>query len=134
MESELMTTAKPARWPGVFLAGAIFLGVYFIARYGMWAWAPSQPWDIVVMSAPLIAFYGFFAAVQRSLRTSDELQRRIHLEALALSFLTVMLALMGLGLIEETPRGKILLPFRDLWFTLIPLYGICYLAARRHYR
>lgn len=134
MESQAMTAAKPTGWAGIILAGAVFLGVYFVARYGMWAWAPSQPWDIVVMSAPLLAFFWFVAAVQRTLRHSDELQRRIHLEALALAFLTVMLALMGLGLIEETPRGKITLPFRDLWFTLIPLYGICYLAARRHYR
>ena len=41
---------------------------------------------------------------------------------------------MGLGLIEETPKGRIAIPFRDLWFALLPLYGICYLAARRHYR
>ena len=83
---------------------------------------------------PLLVFFWLVAVVQRALRQSDELQRRIHLEALALAFLTVMLALMGLGLIEETPRGRILLPFRDLWFALIPLYGICYLAASRHYR
>lgn len=35
---------------------------------------------------------------------------------------------------EETPRGRVTLPLRDLWFALIPLYGICYIAARRHYR
>jgi hypothetical protein len=121
-------------WPAIFVAAVAFLASYFIARYGMWAWAPAQPWDIVVMSTPLLVFFWFIAMVQRRLRDSDELQRRIHLEALALAFLTVMLALMGLGLIEETPRGRINLPLRDLWFALIPLYGICYLAARRHYR
>ena len=134
MESESTTAGRPAHWPGVLLAGGVFLAVYFVARHGVREWPLEQPWDIVVMSAPLFAFYWLFAAVQRTLRHSDELQRRIHLEALALAFLTVMLALMGLGLIEETPRGRITLPFRDLWFTLIPLYGICYLAARRHYR
>ena len=134
MESQAMASASPARWPRIFLAGVIFLVAYFAARYVMWAWMPPQPWDIVMMSAPLFAFFGFVAVVQRTLRGFDELQRRIHLEALALAFLTVMLALMGLGLIGETPRGRIALPLRDAWFTLIPLYGICYLAARRHYR
>jgi hypothetical protein len=134
MESEATAPASPARWPGIILAAGAFLACYFVARYGMWAWAPEQPWDIVVMSIPLFAFYWFVAVVQRTLRHSDELQRRIHLEALALAFLTVMLALMGLGLIEETPRGRVILPLRDLWFALIPLYGICYIAASRHYR
>jgi hypothetical protein len=106
MESEATAPVNPARWPGIVLAAGAFLICYFVARYGMWAWAPEQPWDIVVMSAPL----------------------------LALAFLTVMLALMGLGLIEETPRGRVTLPLRDLWFALIPLYGICYVAASRHYR
>ena len=134
MDSQAITNTKSAGWPRIIVAAALFLATYFIARYGMWAWAPAQPWDIVVMSAPLVAFFWFVAAVQRTLRHSDELQRRIHLEALALAFLTVMLALMGLGLIEETPRGRVTLPLRDLWFALIPLYGICYIAASRHYR
>ena len=134
MEAQAMATAKPGRWPGVVLTAVVFLIAYFVARYVMWNWMPPQPWDIVVMSAPLLVFFWFVAAVQRTLRNSDELERRIHLEALALAFLTVMLALMGLGLIAETPRGRIALPLRDVWFTLIPLYGICYLAARRHYR
>jgi len=134
MESEAMATMKPARWPRIFLAGGVFLIAYFVARYVMWTWMPPQPWDIVVMSTPLLAFFWFVAVVQRTLRSFDELQRRIHLEALALAFLTVMLALMGLGLVGETPRGRIELPLLDAWFALIPLYGVCYLAARRRYR
>ena len=131
MEQEAVA---PVRIPRLILAAGAFLFSYFLARHGMHAWAPVSHWDIAVMSMPLIVFFWFVWEVQRVLRHIDELQRRIHLEALALAFLTVMLALMGLGLIEETPRGRITLPFRDLWFALLPLYGICYLAARRHYR
>ena len=134
MESKAITPARTSRWPRIFLAGGVFLIAYFVARYGMWAWAPQEPWDIFVMNIPVIAFFWFVAVVQRTLRESDELQRRIHLEALGLAFLTVMLLLMGLGLMEEMPRGRLLLPWRDLWFALIPLYGICYLAARHRYR
>jgi hypothetical protein len=134
METEAMAAVKSSRWPGIVLAGGAFIGAYFVARYGMWAWAPQEPWDIFVMNIPVLAFFWFVAVVQRGLREADELQRRIHLEALALAFLTVMLLLMGLGLIEEMPRGRLILPWRDLWFALIPLYGICYLAARHRYR
>lgn len=124
----------PARISRLILAGGAFLFSYFLARHGMHAWGPTWHWDIAVMSMPLLVFFWFVWEVQRVLRHFDELQRRIHLEALALAFLTVLLALMGLGLIEDTPRGRITLPFRDLWFALLPLYAICYLAARRHYR
>ena len=124
----------PTRIPRLILAGGAFLGSYFLARHGMYAWAPASHWDIAVMSMPLLVFFWLVWEVQRALRHFDELQRRIHLEALALAFLTVLLALMGLGLIEETPRGRVIIPFRDLWFALLPLYAICYLAARRHYR
>ena len=134
MESKAITPANASRWPRILLAGGVFLIAYFVARYGMWAWAPQEPWDIFVMNIPVIAFFWFVAVVQRTLRESDELQRRIHLEALALAFLTVMLLLMGLGLMEEMPRGRLILPWRELWFALIPLYGICYLAARHRYR
>ena len=134
MESGALATAKSPRWPAILLAGGLFFGAYFLARYGMWAWNPRDPWDIFVMNIPVLAFFWFVAVVQRTLREIDELQRRIHLEALALAFLTVMLVLMALGLIEEMPRGKLILPWRDLWFALIPLYGICYLAARHRYR
>ncbi|HSS28793.1 MAG TPA: hypothetical protein VLL50_12650, partial [Usitatibacter sp.] len=72
--------------------------------------------------------------VMRSLRSADELQRRIHLEALALAFLTVVLATMFLGLVEESPRGTLWLPWKNLWFALPPLYAVCWAMASRHYR
>lgn len=134
MEHEAMAPAHPARTPRLVLAGGVWLFSYFLARHGMHAWAPESHWDIAVMSIPLVAFYWVVWEAQRVLRQIDELQRRIHLEALALAFLTVLLALMGIGLLEETPKGRIAVPLRDLWFALLPLYGICYLAARRHYR
>jgi hypothetical protein len=72
--------------------------------------------------------------VQRALRNADELQRRIHLEALALAFLTTMLVLMMLGLLDAPPMGPLGLPLRDLWFFLPPLYAICFAVASQRYR
>ena len=134
MEQHAVMPAGVTHTPRLVLAGAVWLGAYFLARYGMHAWGPVGHWDIAVASIPLVTFFWFVYEVQRALRHIDELQRRIHLEALAMAFLIVMLTLMGIGLLEETPKGRVVLPFRDLWFALLPLYGICYLAARRHYR
>ena len=133
MEHHASGTFSPPLSP-LFVTGGIWLLSYFVARYGMQAWAPDSPWDIAVASIAFFGFYGFVWTVQRALRRFDELQRRIHLEALALAFLIVMLTLMGLGLLVDTPRGRVELPLRDAWLMLIPLYGICYFTARRHYR
>ena len=134
MEHEAIVSTNPTRVPRFVLAGGAWLFSYFLARHGMQAWTPVSHWDIAVMSIPVVAFFWFAWEAQLVLRHIDELHRRIHLEALALAFLTVLLALMGIGLLEETPNGRIDLPVRDIWFALLPLYGICYLAARRHYR
>ena len=134
MEQHAIAPVVSTPFPRLLLAGGIWLCAYFLARYGMHAWAPAGHWDIAVASIPLVAFFWFVYEVQRALRHIDELQRRIHLEALAMAFLLVLLCLMGIGLLEETPKGRVVLPFRDLWFALLPIYGVCYLAARRHYR
>ena len=134
MEQQASAPLNPPRLSLLVVAGGVWLLSYFIARHGMHAWAPVSHWDIAVASIPMFAFYWFVWVVQRTLRRFDELQRRIHLEALALAFLTVMLALMGFGLLEETPKGRVIIPYRDLWLALLPLYGICYFVARRHYR
>jgi hypothetical protein len=134
MESQSTLPVASSASPVVVIAGFAWVLAYLAARYVLDTWAPESPWDIAVVSIPLFAFYWFVWAVQRTLRNADELQRRIHLEALALAFLSTMLAIMGLGLLEDTPRGHIVLPLRHVWLALIPLYGICYAAARWHYR
>ena len=126
--------AAPSASPAVLLTGTAWLLSYFVARYVLDTWPLEQPWDIVAMSIPLFVFFGFVWVVQRTLRSADELQRRIHLEAFALAFLVTMLAAMGLGLIEETPRGRVVLPWRNLWFAMPVIYGVCFWIARRHYR
>jgi hypothetical protein len=124
--------AKPSR--GVLVVGAVWFFSYFVARYALEALAPRPHWDIVVACIPVLAFFWFVWVVQRALRSIDELQRRIHLEALALAFLTIMLVLMMLGLLDAPPVGPLGLPLRDLWFALLPLYGLCYAAASQRYR
>jgi len=135
MESQMTPPAASTASPRVLAVGAIWVLSYFVARYIMDAWEPPPPhWDIAVASIPLLVFFWFVWVVQRTLRGADELRRRIHLEALAMAFLTVMLTLMGLGLLEGAPRGNPPLPLRDLRLALPVLYGVCFAVASRHYR
>lgn len=130
------TTApvSPSSVPGVIVAAAVWVLSYFVVRHLLDAWADAQRWEWLLVSVPMLAFFWLVWVVQRTLRRADELQRRIHLEALAMAFLTTMLAMMGMGLLEETPRGLVTIPWRHLWMALLPLYGFCYAIARWHYR
>lgn len=134
MSSHATSPVATHAFPAVSLSGGVWILSYFVAHYLFDAWAPAPHWDIAVMSIPILTFFGFVWLVQRKLHQLDELQRRVHLEALAMAFLTTMLAMMGLGLIEETPRGLVVLPWRYLWFALVPIYGFCYAIAAWHYR
>ena len=120
--------------PRVIIAGLVWFITYLATRFALDALTPPPHWDILVACAPVFAFYWFVWVVQRTLQNADELRRRIHLEALALAFLTTMLVLMMLGLLDAPPMGPLGLPLRDLWFILPPLYGLCFVVASQRYR
>ena len=134
MQSQAVLPVATTASPGVLVVGAMWLLSYFLARYALDRWEPDSPWDVLVMTIPIFTFYWLVWAVQRNLRNADELQRRIHLEALALAFLSTMLTMMGLGLMEESHRVHLTLPWRDLWMALPPLYAFCFAVARWRYR
>lgn len=134
MKSDATFPVSPLRSPGVLFVSAVWFLSYFAARFALDAWTPAPHWDIAVASVPVFAFFWLVWVVQHALRSADELQRRIHLEALALAFLTTMLVLMMLGLLDAPPMGPLGLPLRDLWFFLPPLYAMCFAVASQRYR
>ena len=118
----------------VFVAGAAWFFSYAAARYAIDAWDPKPHWDLAIATLPVFAFYWFVWVVERNLKNADELRRRIHLEALGLSFLVTMLVLMLLGLLDGSSGGRLGLSLRDMWAVLPPLYGLCFLAVNQRYR
>jgi hypothetical protein len=134
---ESLAAMSPAVHPvrtRLVVSAIAWILAYFAVQYVLDELHPTPPWDMVVASVPVFMFYLFAWAVQSGLRQADELQRRIHLEALAMAFLIVMVAAMFLGLMEDSPRGHLWFRLRDLWLAMLPLYAICYAAAYRHYR
>ena len=118
---------------GVVAAGLIWLASYFLARVLLDALRPEPHWDIAVACIPLFAFYGFVWVVRRALANIDEMQRRIHLEALALAFSTTLLVVMVLGLLDGA-AGSLGIPLRESWVALPVIYGLCFAIVAHRYR
>ena len=119
--------------PRVLIAGTAWFISYLAVRYAFEALKPVPHWDMLLSNVPILAFFWFVWVVQRALRNADELRRRMHLEALGLAFLTTMLVLMTVGLLDG-PEERLALPLRDLWFVLLPIYGLCFAVVWQRYR
>ncbi len=83
---------------------------------------------------PVPLFAAFLFRFVRSLRDTDELERRIHLEALAVAFPLAILLLQTLGLLERAVGLK----YEDwsyghVWAYLPLFYLIGLVVARRRY-
>ena len=126
-----LTATSPRR---VVIAGVVWILVYVAARAALETWHPDGPLGIAAAFAPLFAFYWFVSVAQRAVKSADELQRLIQLEALALAFPTTMVVMMTLGLMEIFHGGALELPLRDLWAMLPLFYAICFAVAYQRYR
>lgn len=84
---------------------------------------------------PAIPFVFFVRRFIAHLRRLDELQRRVHFEALAFAFPMTILLLMTLGLLE---RAQILAPqewsYGQVWFYLPLFYLIGLAVSWRRYK
>jgi hypothetical protein len=82
-------------WTASFIAASLFL------PRGFFAPAALPPWEWPLAILPLV--FGTLVAYyfQRFLRGTDELMRRIHLEALAVGFAAAFVFGMGAGLLNR---------------------------------
>jgi hypothetical protein len=119
-------------FPGMPAAFAI--GTYVIARM----WVPRLPEGsrlaILLAFLPMLPYAIYVLATIRRVRGLDELERRIHLEALAFAFPTAVILLMTIGLLELTMPLPRALSYRAIWLYLPILYGGALWLARRRYR
>lgn len=93
---------------------------------------PSAWWRFLVILAPVAPVITAVLAVVDRMRTLDELQQRIQLEALAFAFGTTAVLTFSYGFLEGVG-----LPHLD-WTFVLPLmsalWGIGLLVANRRYR
>lgn len=117
------------------LATAIWFAAYFAARL-LLKLSIFTPWERVGISLiPIPFFVWFLWLFVKRMRDTDELQRRIQLEALAIAFPAAVVLLMTLGLLQRA----IDLPMEDwsyahVWLYLPMLYVFGNAIAANRYR
>jgi hypothetical protein len=120
--------------PGFPLAAVVFVLSYLAARFGIEALPAGSPLRVAAALLPVLPFAWFLTVMVRGVRALDELQRRIHLEALAFAFTVFLLVMMTLGLLElaiQLPPQD--LAYRHVWAMMPVLYFGGLWWARRRY-
>ncbi|MEO7706409.1 MAG: hypothetical protein ABIV92_17405 [Thermoflexales bacterium] len=88
----------------------------------------------VVALLPVPMFGVFMALLISVLRRLDELERRIHLTALAVAVPVGVVGLMCAGLLADwMDAGARHTALRFAWAVLPVAYGVCYAVVRRRY-
>lgn len=95
----------------------------------------SRDVAVVIACAPILPFIAFLYQYIRYLRSTDELERRVQLEALAIAFPTTLVGLMLLGLLQlAIPLPEHDWSYRHIWSFLPALYfGSVAIAWRKYH-
>ena len=131
--SQSATAATPSGRTIIGLGVAWFLA-YFAARGVLELPDVSRSLRTVVALLPVPIFAAFLVQFIRGFRGADELERRIHLEALAVAFPLTIVLLQTLGLLERAVG----LAFEDwsyghVWAYVTIFYFLGLALARRRY-
>jgi hypothetical protein len=120
-------------WMGAALAAA-WLATYALSRWGAEVLERGSPALVAISLLPALPFMALMREVVVGIRGSDELERRVHLEALAVAFPLTILLLMVLGLLElAVDLDPADWSYRHLWpFAVLFWLGGLVLARRRY--
>ncbi|HXF84855.1 MAG TPA: hypothetical protein VNK49_05640 [Anaerolineales bacterium] len=119
----------------VLAVGIIWVLLYFgavivLRKPDLVAWQ-----KVTVALVPIPPFVVFILSVISQIRSMDELERRVHLEALAIAYPIAIVLLMTLGLLEQaiglSPDDW---SYRHVWPYLPFFYFVGLAFARRRYR
>ena len=113
---------------GAMLAYSLLLplSIVFIKAH------PAAPWRVPVAVVPVVPVAIAFRAVLRGVARLDELQRRIHLEALVVAVGSAIVLTFGYGTLQNVG-----LPSLNLMYitpVLVVLWSAGLVLARRRYR
>jgi heme/copper-type cytochrome/quinol oxidase subunit 2 len=119
----------------VFSLLVVWLVAYFAVRFSLEA-NPAMPEHtrLAIAFIPVPLFATFIWSFIRSVRDADELERRIHLETLAIAFPLGLLLLTTLGLVQRAVE----LDFQDWSYNHVwPMFAFFWLLgnaiARKRY-
>lgn len=119
---------------GLLAATLLWIAAFIGARF----WLKSGPLPdglrLAIALLPLPFFAFVLWGVMRDIGRQDELERRIHLEALAVAFPLSILLLMTLGLLQlALPLNPDDWSYRHVWPFPFAFYFLGLARARRRY-
>jgi hypothetical protein len=130
MSHSSSSSSGRAVWP-VF---TVWILAYFGIRAVLESTSFSPTVRVLLSLSPLLPFVAFLWTFLRALRTADELEQRVQLEALAVAFPLGVSLLTSLGLVQ---RAVALNPedwsFNHIWPMFVVFYVIGLAIARRRY-
>ena len=137
----MKTTPNPevsgnnARDVRIVVAAALWAISYLLALFFLKRGGVPEALRMWIALAPVLPFAFFLVRWISHLRKFDELQQRMHFEALAFAFPVAILLLMSLGLLERAGA----LPakgwsYNDVWCYLPLFYAIGLGISWRKYR
>jgi hypothetical protein len=107
---------------------------YFGARILIEQTDVSTAWRVALALSPVPLFGWVTFEIVRAARQLDEMQRRIHLEALAIAYPVVIILIMTLGLVElAVPLDEDNWSYRHVWQMQGLVYLLSLLIAQRRY-
>jgi len=118
----------------VLIAAFVWMMTFFVALFGLrqTEWAVGV--KVLLALLPIVPFAFFLWHFVNSLGNMDELERKIHLEALVIAFPLMMLFLMTLGLMElAIDLNPDDWSYRQVWAFSPLFYFIGLVWARRRY-
>ncbi len=127
-------TQQSGTWKG-WIPVIVFVLSYFAARAGLEMEGISSAVRVGFALLPVLPFTFLLLAIAKGIRSLDELERRIQLEALAFAFPLTLILLLVLGLLElaiKLPPED--LSYRHVWAMLPVLYFLGLTLAKRRYQ
>lgn len=117
--------------PAMLAHGLVLIAAMFALRH-----VEATPLRALIALAPLLPIGLAAAAMLRFLRDSDELERRVELEAMALAALLLTTGSLTLGLLVSAGLLQVEVGQALLWImpAYLFLYGICAVFTARRYR
>ena len=130
-----ITPAPKSRSSRTFYFFLAWILLYFAARLLLEKAQFGTGVRVGIALVPIPFFAAFLWHTVRDVRSADEFERRIHLEALAIAYPLAMLLLMTLALMQRAVELK----FEDwsyahVWIYLPVFYFLGLTLARRRYR
>ena len=123
-------------WRMIWWAAASALLTIIVAILRRVGWIPPGLRAITAL-IPVIVMAGFFVTMARYLRSIDELQRLIHLEALLFQFGATALLVMAYGALAHVgalPSVSIDDAMSGVWIGTFLTYGFGLVLVRRKYQ